>query len=100
MHGVIDSAPRMFRCRTENVIDRASEHGHPFKLQLGLFSVYAHSPNFWTRLYDILSSITSSKNAHLGWFLGWQAFVVGLKVDMIRKWNISWPDYSVFKIVL
>jgi len=46
MHGVIDSAPRMFRCRTENVIDRASEHGHPFKLQLGLFSVYAHSPNF------------------------------------------------------
>jgi len=63
-------------CHTENVIDCARAHGYPLKLRLGLIMVPAHSPNFWTHLYDILgSSIMSSKNAHLGWFLRWHAFV-------------------------
>jgi len=48
------------RCCTENVIDRASTHCYPLKLQLGLISMHAHRPNFWTRLYDILGSITFS----------------------------------------
>jgi len=32
-----------------HAIDRASAHGRPLKLRLGLISVSAHSPNFCTR---------------------------------------------------
>jgi len=73
------------QCRTENVVDRASVHDRPLKLRLELISVPVLSANFRTRLYDILGSIMSSINAHLGRFLGRQASVIGLKVDMIRN---------------
>jgi len=60
---------------------------YPLKSRLGVVSTPVYGLNFWSRLYDILGSITWSKNT-----LGGSK---GLKIGMIRSWNISWAESSV-----
>jgi len=51
------------------------------------FHACVYGLNFWTGLYDILGSITSSKDTLEG--------SKSLQFNMIRSWNISWEKSSV-----
>ena len=65
---------------------------YPLKSRLGLVSMPVYGLNFWSKLYDILSGIMSSKDTLNG--------SKGLKVDVIRSWNISWAESSVVNTVV